>query len=520
MGPISLDVTFSKITEVVSKVLASALKEGSIAVLHFALILFQLPFAVISQAINTVILKEFSRQIALFDKDKAKQLFIDGIKANLFLLTPLSILMIALTDPIVSIILERGNFDQAMVSHTAKALKFYAIGLVGWGIHSLTVRIFSARIDIKTSMILNFFMLLANIGLSLWLVNTPLTFAGLALATSLSFLVFALIRVIVLKVKLAREEIVIQHQGILVSFAKTLLATIIMVIVLIEARYVFIKLEFPSRIVGNLFLLISLAFIGTSIYFLVSLILKNTEMLIFKSRLRKNGGEVPISMLSPFQFLEKVTKNSDAYKDDYFYKINIYSASGRWEIRNVGVKLIGLFKDGSKVDWLGDLLKSRNENGFIKRNALHSLTQLNACNPALKPIITDLLRDSYYEVRAAAISYLAKCGTAGDYQEHKEMLHHRLKKRKLNIEEQLAWLKLVARWGGKEELDMLQDFYLSSNSLVREELLELLYSFYRRKLLSGNELKEQVGKILITSNHLNPEFKLKAIIKKIYKEIE
>ena len=100
------------------------------------------------------------------------------------------------------------------------------------------------------------------------------------------------------------------------------------------------------------------------------------------------------------------------------------------------------------------------------------------------------------------------------------MLHHRLKKRKLNIEEQLAWLKLVARWGGKEELDMLQDFYLSSNSLVREELLELLYSFYRRKLLSGNELKEQVGKILITSNHLNPEFKLKAIIKKIYKEIE
>jgi murein biosynthesis integral membrane protein MurJ/undecaprenyldiphospho-muramoylpentapeptide beta-N-acetylglucosaminyltransferase len=520
LGPISLDVAFSKIAEVVGKVLASVLKEGSIAVLHFALILFQLPFAVISQAINGVILKEFSRQIALFDKNKAKQLFVDGIKTNLFLLTPLSILMIALAEPMVSLLLERGNFDSQMVSQTAKALKFYSIGLVGWGIHSLTVRIFSARIDIKTSMILNFFMLLANIGLSLWLVNTSLTFAGLALATSLSFLIFALIRVIVLKVKLAGEDIIIRRLEILSSFAKTLLATIIMVIVLVEAKYVFERMEFNSRIVGNLFLLISLGFIGVSIYFLVSLMLKNTEMLIFKRKFLKKGGDVPISMLSPFQFLEKVSRNSDAYKDDYFYKINIYNSSERWEVRNVGIKLIGLFKDQSKANYLCDLLKSGKENGFIKRNILQSLFQLNIWNPEMKSIILDLLTDSYYEVRAAAISYLARCGTSSDYQEYKELLHQRLKRRKFSIDEQLAWLKLVAKWGDKEELSFLQDFYLNSNSLVREELLELLYSFYRRKLLSTDELKEQTGKILITSNHMNPEFKLKAIIKKIYKEIE
>jgi murein biosynthesis integral membrane protein MurJ/undecaprenyldiphospho-muramoylpentapeptide beta-N-acetylglucosaminyltransferase len=520
LGPISLDVAFSKIAEVVGKVLASMLQEGAIAVLHFALIIYQLPFAVISQAINSVILKEFSRQIALFDKNKAKQLFVDGIKANVFLLTPLSILMIALAEPIVSILLERGNFDHAMVRQTAAALKFYSIGLVGWGIHSLTVRIFSARIDIKTSMILNFFMLLANIGLSLWLVQTSLTFAGLALATSLSFLIFALIRVIVLKVKLTGEEIFIKRLEILDSFAKTLLATVIMVIVLVEAKYVFIRLKFPSQMVGNLFLLIALAFIGISIYFLASLMLKNTEMLIFRKNLRKKGGGAPISMLSPFQFLETVSKNSEAYKDDYFYKINIYSASERWEIRNVGVKLIGLFKDSSKVDYLGDLLQSKKENGFVKRNVLQSLTQLNSWDPGMKAILKDLLTDSYYEVRAAAISYLAKCSSASDYQEYKEMLHHRLKKKKFSIEEQLAWLKLVAKWGAKEELDFLQNFYLCSNSLVREELLELLYGFYRRKLLSTDELKDQVGKILITSNHLNPEFKLKAIIKKIYKEIE
>ncbi len=520
LAPISIDVFLTKVSEIVGKMLASFLKEGAIAFLHFSLTIFQLPFAIISQAINSVILKEFSDQIALFDKNKARQLFIDGIKINLFLLTPLSILMIALAEPIVSVLFGRGSFDQPDVVNTAYALRFYSIGLIGWGIHSLTVRIFSARIDIKTSMILNFFMLMVNVGLSIWLVNTSLTYAGLALATSISFLVFALIRVMVLKIKLEREEISMKKTDILLSFAKTLLATVIMVIVLVESKYVFTELEFKSKLVGNLFLLFSLTFIAISVYLLTSLMLKNTEMLIFKRKIRKKAIDVPVSMLSPFGFLEKISKNSDAFKDDYFYKINIYTSSSRWEIRNVGVKLIGLFKDTGKVDYLKDLLISKKENGFIKRNALYSLLQLNAWNPELKALLSHLLEDPYYEVRVAAILYLAKCGTANDYNEYKELLHQRLKKRTFSIEEQLAWLKLVAKLGSKEELNLLRDFYLSSNSLIREELLELLYNFYRRKLLSGDELRDQVGKILITSNHLNPEFKLKSIIKKIYKEIE
>jgi hypothetical protein len=92
--------------------------------------------------------------------------------------------------------------------------------------------------------------------------------------------------------------------------------------------------------------------------------------------------------------------------------------------------------------------------------------------------------------------------------------------KRANIEEKLAMLRLIARAGGIDELKFLENFYLSSNSLVREELLQLIYSFYRRKLLTADETREEVHKVLITSNNLSPEFKLKAIIKKIYKEIE
>jgi murein biosynthesis integral membrane protein MurJ/undecaprenyldiphospho-muramoylpentapeptide beta-N-acetylglucosaminyltransferase len=520
LAPISLDVILSKVSEIVGKVLAGYLKEGAIAFLHFSLIIFELPFAVISQAINSVVLKEFSQNIALFDKKKARQLFIDGIKINVFLMVPISVLMIILARPIVAILLQRGHFTDAHMANTAYALKFYAIGLVGWGIHSLTVRIFAARIDIKTSLFLNLFMLMANVLLSIYLVQTRLTFAGLALATSLSFLVFAIVRVIVLKIKLEKEEIHIKAGDLLGSLSKTLYSTALMVIVLIEARFIFKKIDFSSKILGNLFLLVSLTFIGVSVYLLSSLLLKNTEMLIFKKRARKKETAVPLSMLSPFQFLQKVSKSSDVYKEDYLYKINIYLSSSRWEIRNIGVKLIGLFKDASKVDYLVGLLKAKKENGFIRRNAVHSLKTFNIWTPGTQKLMMELLDDPYYEVRAAAVEYLARCCTPRDYEDFKELIRRRLKPGKATLEEQLACLRLIAKIGDKQELPFLEGFFLHGNSLLREELLEVLYGFYRRKILSAGELRGYIGKILITSNNLSPDFKLKSIIKRIYKEIE
>lgn len=518
LGPISLDVMLSKVAEVIGRVLAAPLGQGAISYLYLSLTIYRLPFAVISQAINSVVLREFSHQIALFDKKKAKQLFIDGVKTNVFLLAPVTVLLIILAEPIVSILLQRGEFDTADMVNTAYALQFYSLGLIGWGIHSLTVRIFSARIDIKTSMILNAIMLALNIGLSFWLVNTSLTFAGLALATSIAFVLFAGIRVAVLKVKLDKDEINIRYREFLTPFFKTLISTALMVLVLMEAKFIFQQIKFTSPFVSNLILLISLSFIGFSVYLLSSLMLKNTELLIFKRKLLKKAPAVPVSMLSPFKFLEKVSRDGEAYRDDYFYKINVYLSSGRWEIRNVGIKLIGLFKDTTKVAYLLNVLRSRKENGFVKRNTIYSLLKLSPWNAEIKKLMIQLLSDSYYEVRVAAMSYLTKNCTAGDYDELRETVRNWLKRS--TMEEKVAALKLIAKIGDKEDADFMKHLYLSGNSLIREELLESLYGLYRRKLLNAETLREHIAKILITSNNLSPEFKLKSIIKKIYKEIE
>jgi murein biosynthesis integral membrane protein MurJ/undecaprenyldiphospho-muramoylpentapeptide beta-N-acetylglucosaminyltransferase len=518
LGPITFDVLLAKTSEIVDRLLASRLTVGSVSYLYYSQTIFRLPFAIISQAINTVILKEFSDKIALFDKEKAKRLFVDGIKTNIFLLMPVSILMYILAEPVVSLLLERMNFTPEAVKSTAYALEFYSIGLIGWGIHSFTVRIFSARIDIKTSVMLNFFMLSANIALCITLVRTSLAYAGLALATSLSYLLFSIIRVIVLQSKMAKEGIVVKKKEILPSLFKTMGASLMMVIVLKLSHIIFGRIEFSSKMVENIVLIMSLAFIGISIFILCSLLLRNTEVLIFKKKLLNKNGEVPVSLLSPFKFLEVVAKDPVSYYDDYFYKINIYLSSRNWEIRNVGVKLTGLFKEKSKVNMLVEILKSRKENGFIKRNALTALRQLDVWEDEFKPLIRQLLADHYYEVRVAAINYLAKCVPPHEYDEFREVMRGKLKRS--TIEEKQAALRLTARLGNAGDLDCLKNYYLHSNSLLREELLELLYNFYRRKILSADDIREHVGRVLITSNNLTPEFKLRATIKKILREIE
>jgi hypothetical protein len=293
-----------------------------------------------------------------------------------------------------------------------------------------------------------------------------------------------------------------------------------MVIVLVQAKFIFKGIDFSSsKAVGNIVLLISLTFVGISIYFLSSLMLRNTQVLIFRKKfLNNNNNKVPLSMLSPFRFLEKVSKESDTFKDDYFYKINIYISSTSWEIRNVGIKLVGLFKDTNKAGYLIDILKSKTENGFVRRNALNSLNQLGTWNQNVKQLVIELLRDPYYEVRVEALDLLSKNSSVKDYGDYKNIIREKINKS--SLEERIACLKLLAKIGGKDDMKYVEGFYLIGNSLIREELLRLIYAFYRRKLLNADEVKECVGRILITSNNLTPEFELKTVIKKIYKEIE
>jgi hypothetical protein len=164
------------------------------------------------------------------------------------------------------------------------------------------------------------------------------------------------------------------------------------------------------------------------------------------------------------------------------------------------------------------VVKSGKANGFVRRNALYSLKQIGFWTPATHELVIHLMDDSYYEVRVAALEYILACAPSGDLEHILGFLEDRFDS--MTMEEKLVYLRIVGKVGKAEDLERLKPLFLNSNSLVREELLEVIHGLYRRRLISAEEVKDYVQRVLMTSNHLDPEFKLKSIMKKIYKEID
>ena len=83
------------------------------------------------------------------------------------------------------------------------------------------------------------------------------------------------------------------------------------------------------------------------------------------------------------------------------YLADIYLVSGRWQVRNMGVKLAGLTQYGQRRELLLTLASSRTtEVGFIRRNALTSLARIGEWDNRLERLLTEALsQDPYYEVR-------------------------------------------------------------------------------------------------------------------------
>ncbi|MCX7823389.1 MAG: glycosyltransferase [Syntrophobacterales bacterium] len=125
-------------------------------------------------------------------------------------------------------------------------------------------------------------------------------------------------------------------------------------------------------------------------------------------------------------------KNSSAYtplevlKDEdeleYFrYRVGRLLYDPNWEIRNIGVKLVGYLLHRDKIPHLAKMIEDRTpvpwwqrllggdykEVGFIRRNALTSIRILGVFDTTVERAVQKALEDPYYEVRAEACRVIA-----------------------------------------------------------------------------------------------------------------
>ena len=191
MGPRILGVAVVQINFWVNIQLASWMVEGSLTTLTYGFILMLMTQAVIAQSIATAAMPTFSAQVARNDIDGFRNSLAATLRGVIFLALPASIGLILLRQPIVSMLLGHGAFNQQYVSMTAWALLWYSAGLVGHSVLEIISRAFYAFHDTKTPVVIGAIAMGLNIVFSFafsalfsrlgWM---PL--GGLALANSLA----------------------------------------------------------------------------------------------------------------------------------------------------------------------------------------------------------------------------------------------------------------------------------------------------------------------------------------------
>jgi putative peptidoglycan lipid II flippase len=201
MLPAFFGAAIYQINVLIGTILASFLPRGSVSYLYYADRIVELPLGVFAIAVGTATLPSFSDQISRGHFDQFKTTLAFSMRLILFITIPAMIALIALREPIISVLFQRGHFDANSTLMTAQALLFYAVGLWAFSIIRVIVSAFYAMQDTKTPMKAAVAALIVNVAFSLALMY-PLKHGGLALATSIASAVNVILLIFILKRKI------------------------------------------------------------------------------------------------------------------------------------------------------------------------------------------------------------------------------------------------------------------------------------------------------------------------------
>ena len=223
MPPVLLGGAVYQINILVSTLLGSFLKEGSVSYLYFADRLVQFPLGIFAIATATAVLPSLARQATAKDMTALKDTFGYAMKLVMFITIPAMVGIILLRDPIIALLFQRGEFNAEAARLTAYALLYYAIGLWAFSAVRIVTATFFALQDTRTPVMTAAIAIFVNILLGTVLMR-PLAHGGLALAVSLASIVNLLLLIKALSTKLGS----LGWRSILASTCRTLVCSGIM----------------------------------------------------------------------------------------------------------------------------------------------------------------------------------------------------------------------------------------------------------------------------------------------------
>lgn len=165
--------------------LASTLSTGSISALNYAFRLMQLPQGLFVMAVAVPLFPALSSFAAQKDYARLRETMLKGIYVLALIMIPASAGLIALDEPIVRLLFQRGAFEAKDTIPTAYALAFYALALLPLAVRDVFRRGFYALQDTLTPVKITVAACVLNIALDFILVK-EMGIGGIALGAAVS----------------------------------------------------------------------------------------------------------------------------------------------------------------------------------------------------------------------------------------------------------------------------------------------------------------------------------------------
>jgi putative peptidoglycan lipid II flippase len=223
MGPGTIGLAATQVNLFVNTLLATSQGTGAASWLTYAFRLMYLPIGLFGVSIGTAVLPAVSRHASVGDTPAIRHTVQRGLAMMLMLNVPATLGLVVLAPSIVQLLFERGHFLPADTAATAGALRFYAVGLIGYSAVRIASPTFYAIGESRTPALVSVGAIAVNVVASVTLVRV-IGFQGLALGTSIAAIVNAAVLLWLLHRKLGGME----GRALLVTSAKVLVSSLVM----------------------------------------------------------------------------------------------------------------------------------------------------------------------------------------------------------------------------------------------------------------------------------------------------
>lgn len=284
--PAAITGGITQINLLVNTIIASG-KEGAVSSLAYADRVYQLPLGVVGVAVGIVLLPELSRALKANNLVEAANLQNRSVEFTLFLTLPAAAALLVMSEPIVRLLYERGNFTPDATMTVSTILAVYGLGLPAFVLIKAFIPGFFAREDTRTPMIFAAISVVVNVGLALTLFPR-LAEAGIATAE----VVAGWLNAMLLFVTLARRGHWGKDAGLIRRIPRLVIASAVMAAAIwYGMQFLSAQLAPASPFYDQAIAVAILVFGAMLIYFAVAFAIGGADIGMIRRNIRRSGSK-------------------------------------------------------------------------------------------------------------------------------------------------------------------------------------------------------------------------------------